>query len=141
MNPGLLDPALWPSGSHIWLTTACCLSEAGCPAKLNVTVHVPTRKKGGKKRLPESRQLGVGTPCTLKHSLCSSLPPREVGSVSVCCLLKPYSSPAWLLGQLLTGAFLVLPSTVTPELGLKNSGWQAAVCPPTVSLTSFRDQA
>lgn len=139
MNPGLLAPALWPSGSHIWLTTACCLSEAGCPAKMNVTVHVPTRKKGGK-RLPESRQLGVGTPCALKHSLCSSLPPREVGSVSVCCLLKPYSSPAWLLGQLLKAPSWSCPA-VTPELGLKNSGWQAAVCPPTVSLTSFRDQA
>lgn len=102
--------------------TACCLSEAGYPAKMNVTVHVPTRKKE-KKKTPESRQLGVGTPCTIKLVLCSSSPYKTSGlySIPVCCLLKSYSSSAWLLDQLLTGAFLALLGTVIPELDLKNS--------------------
>jgi hypothetical protein len=88
---------------------------------MNVTVHVPTRKKEKKKKTPESRQLGVGTPCTLKLACAHTHPPRQVGSNPDCCLLKPYSSSAWLLGQLLTGAFLALLGTVTPELGLENS--------------------
>lgn len=88
---------------------------------MNVTVHVPTRKKEKKKK--DSREQAAWGRNTLypQACLCSHSPPRQVGSIPDCCLLKPYSSSAWLLGQLLTGAFLALLGTVTPELGLENS--------------------
>lgn len=99
---------------------ACCLSEAECPAKMNVTEHVPTRKEGEKKTPREQAAWGRNTLYPQACPVLSS-PPRQVGSIPVRWLLKSYSSSAWLLGQLLPGVFLALLGTVTPELGLENS--------------------
>lgn len=101
-----------------------------------------TSQLGGGRKSLRADYLGGEHSVLASICLCSNSPPSPVGSIPVGCLLKPYPSSAWLLSQLLTGAFPApRAGTIPPELCLKNSGWQAAACPPTVGLTSFSDHA